>query len=142
MCSIVLAQISDISEATELTLSADLTIPKNGGIFMSDDAVLTVPAGKTLTNKGSICLYDNARLSIIEAGAEFVNEGWVYADQTSKVSVAGRFTVAENGDSQIGVKKLGMHRRTEHGQRLFLPVRRRRELYSSWKRRSSRVRIP
>lgn len=99
----VSAQISDISEATELTLSADLTIPKNGGIFMSDDAVLTVPAGKTLTNKGSICLYDNARL-IIEAGAEFVNEGWVYADQTSKVSVAGRFTVAENGDSQIGVK--------------------------------------
>lgn len=99
----VSAQISDISEATELTLSADLTIPKNGGIFMSDDAVLTVPAGKILTNKGSICLYDNARL-IIEAGAEFVNEGWVYADQTSKVSVAGRFTVAENGDSQIGVK--------------------------------------
>ena len=99
----VSAQISEISETTELTLSADLTIPKNGGIFMSDDAVLTVPAGKTLTNKGSICLYDNARL-IIEAGAEFVNEGWVYADQTSKVSVAGRFTVAENGDSQIGVK--------------------------------------
>lgn len=99
----VSAQISDISEATELTLSADLTIPKNGSIFMGDDAVLTVPAGKTLTNKGRICLYDNARL-IIEAGAEFVNEGWLYADQSSKVSVAGTFTVTENGDSQIGVK--------------------------------------
>lgn len=99
----VSAQISDISEATEITLSANLTIPESGRIIMADDAVLTVPAGKTLTNKGSICLYDNARL-IIEAGAELVNEGWVYADETSKVTVAGTFTVAENGDSQIGVK--------------------------------------
>lgn len=86
----VSAQISEISEATELTLSADLTIPENGGISIGGNAVVTVPQGKTLTNNGDIYLYENGRL-VIESGAKLVNNNYVTAWDPAEVTVAGTF---------------------------------------------------
>ena len=86
----VAAQISDISEATEITLSADLTIPENGGISIGGNAVVTVPQGKTLTNNGDIYLYENGRL-VIESGAKLVNNNYVTAWDPAEITVAGTF---------------------------------------------------
>ena len=75
---------------TSITLTDDLTIPAGCYLHIAQDGVLTVPAGKTLTNNGSINMYSNGRL-VIESGAALVNNNDFSAWGDTQVSVAGTF---------------------------------------------------
>ena len=90
-----------LSETTALTLAGELTIPENGCIIISGNAVLTVPQGKTLTNNGSLVLFDNGRL-VVESGAKLVNNDYFAVENGAQASVAG--TLENNGLANVNAE--------------------------------------
>ena len=93
--------MAHLSETTALTLAGELTIPENGCIIISGNAVLTVPQGKTLTNNGSLVLFDNGRL-VVESGAKLVNNDYFAVENGAQASVAG--TLENNGWANVNAE--------------------------------------
>lgn len=93
--------MAHLSETTALTLAGELTIPENGCIIISGNAVLTVPQGKTLTNNGSLVLFDNGRL-VVESGAKLVNNDYFAVENGAQASVAG--TLENNGLANVNAE--------------------------------------
>lgn len=93
--------MAHLSETTALTLAGELTIPENGCIIISGNAVLTVPQGKTLTNNGSLVLFDNGRL-VVESGAKLVNNDYFAVENGAQASVAG--TLENNGWAKVNAE--------------------------------------
>ena len=75
---------------TDITLSADLTIPQNVIIRISENSVLTVPQNVSLVNNSEILLLENGRL-VIESGAVLVNneESRTRTGGSSHITIAG-----------------------------------------------------
>ena len=93
--------MAHLSETTALTLAGDLTIPENGYIVISGNAVLTVPQGKTLTNNGSLVLFENGRF-VVESGAKLVNNNYFAVENGAQASVAG--TLENNGWANVNAE--------------------------------------
>ena len=82
-----------------ITLSDDLTIPKNGILTTGSSMELTVPQGKKLINQGELTGFGSL---IIESGATLVNNNRFDANRFTQISVAGTFENA--GEAEANVK--------------------------------------
>ena len=86
--------VGGISEEESITLTADLTLPKNGSFTVNGE--LIVPQGVTFTNNGAMTV--NRGCLVIESGAKLVNTNVFRTINGAQLSVAGTFENTGWGD--------------------------------------------
>ena len=85
-----------------ITLTGNLTIPKEAWLGVQSSSELVIPNGVTLTNNGDLLVWENSRIWIQEGGT-LDNQGSISLYDDSCLLNEGTFTGSQPGNADSGI---------------------------------------